>query len=101
MEAIAEKRGQFRRIGNSIGVIVPAALREIAGFDECDEVLMQCPRRGVITISCIEGVKEDKLKEWNDLQSFISCNKNKEFKWPKDKSFKQILNESRDERFKA
>ena len=101
MQAILEKKGQFRKIGNSVGVIVPASIRETAGFDESDEVVMRCPRHGVITISCVEDTSKDKLQEWCDLQSFISCNKNKNVTWPQDKSFKEILNESRDERFLA
>ena len=101
MHMTLEKKGQFRKIGNSVGVIVPATIRETAGLDESDEVVIQCPRRGVITISCVEDKSKDRLEEWSDLQSFISCNKNKKVQWPKDKSFKQILNESRDERFLA
>lgn len=99
MPAVLEEKTQFRQIGNSLGVIVPANIRKSGGFSSGDEVTLSCPRPGVITINSINDTKKDKLKSWNELQVFISANKTSDEAWPKNKSFKEILNEARDERF--
>ena len=99
MPAVLEEKTQFRQIGNSLGVIVPANIRKSGGFSSGDEVTLSCPRPGVITINSINDTKKDKLKSWNELQVFISANKTSDEAWPKNKSFKEILNEAREERF--
>lgn len=99
MSAILEEKTQFRQIGNSLGIIVPASIRKIGGFNSGDEVTLECPRPGVITINSVTDAKKDKLQSWNELTSFISEHKSKECAWPSDKSFKEVLNEARDERF--
>ena len=100
MPAVSEEKTQFRQIGNSLGIIVPANIRKLGGFSSGDEVTISCPRPGVITINSVIDTKKNKLESWNKLQAFISENKTSDEVWPKDKSFKEILNEARDERFK-
>ena len=99
MPAVLEEKTQFRQIGNSLGIIVPANIRKSGGFSSGDEVALSCPRPGVITINSINDTKIDKLESWNKLQTFISTHKTSDATWPKNKSFKEILNEARDERF--
>ena len=99
MPAVLEEKTSFRQIGNSLGVIVPASIRKSGGFSSGDEVTLSCPRPGVITINSTTDTKRDKMQSWHELQSFISAHKSSDGAWPKDKSFKEILNEARDERF--
>ena len=99
MPAVLEEKTQFRQIGNSLGVIVPANIRKSGGFSSGDEVTLSCPRLGVITINSINDTKQDKLESWNKLQAFISTHKTSNEAWSKNKSFKEILNEAREERF--
>ncbi len=98
MSTALKEKTSFRKIGNSLGIIVPANIRELGDFSSGDEVYLECPRPGVITISSIIDGKKDKVKSWNELQAFIATHKINDSEWPKDKSFKDILNEARDER---
>ena len=99
MPAVLEEKTQFRQIGNSLGVIVPANIRKSGGFSSGDEVTLSCPRPGVITINSINDAKQDKLESWNKLQAFISANKTSDEAWPKNENFKEVLNEAREGRF--
>ncbi len=99
MSAILEEKTQFRKIGNSLGIIVPASIRKFGGFNSGDEVTLECPRPGVITINSVMDAKKNKLESWNELTSYISEHKLKESAWPNGKSFKEVLNDARDERF--
>ncbi len=99
MLKVLKERAKFRQIGNSLGVIVPASIREAGGFNSGDEVYLECPRPGVITINSVINTNKDKTQAWNELQTFISTHTIKESEWPKDKSFKEILSEARDERY--
>ncbi len=89
---------KIRKVGNSLGVIVPAAVRRAGGFADGDEVSVQSPRPGLITISCIEDAGKNKARAWGDLQEFVSRRKAAGACWPKGKTFKEILHEARDER---
>ena len=95
-----EVKTQFRQIGNSLGIIVPANIRKIGGFSAGDEVSLHSPRPGVITVSSVEQINKNKIQDWNELQDFVSSHASSNAFWPKDKSFKEILNEVRDEKFK-
>lgn len=97
-KAPAKERSQFRQIGNSLGVIVPASVRRAGGFCAGDEVLLESPRPGVITISSVENAGRGKLQNWHELQAFILRNKRKGAAWPENKSFKEVLSDARDER---
>ena len=99
MPAVLEEKTQFRQIGNSLGVIVPTNIRKSGGFNSGDEVTLSCPRPGVITINSINDTKKDKLESWNKLQAFISTHKTSNEAWSKNKNFKEVLNEAREERF--
>ena len=99
MPAVLEEKTQFRQIGNSLGVIVPSNIRKSGGFSSGDEVTLSCPRPGTITINSAVDTKTERLESWNKLQAFISANKTSDEAWPKEKSFKEILNEARDEKF--
>lgn len=92
------ERGRIRQIGNSLGVIVPASMRRAGGFSNGDEVSIQCPRPGVITISCIEDTGTSKAHVWGELQDFISRHEKLDASWPQDRNFKEILYEARDEK---
>lgn len=99
MSAIREEKTQFRKIGNSLGIIIPASIRKAGGFCSGDEVTLECPRLGVITMSNIAYEEHNKLQAWNELQTFISTHKASENTWPQNKSFKDVLSEARDERY--
>ncbi len=96
-QAVAEK-SRIKQIGNSLGVIVPAAIRKAGGFNGGDEVSVQCPRPGVITISCIEDADASKAQTWAELQKLVSQREKPGASWPQGKSFKEVLYEARDER---
>ena len=99
MTTLLEERTQFRQIGNSLGIIVPVSIRKGAGFCSGDEVTLECPRPGVITISNNVRKEKNKVQAWDELQAFISAHRVSETTWPQDKSFKDVLNEARDERY--
>ena len=99
MPAVLEEKTQFRQIGNSLGIIVPANIRKSGGFSSGDEVALLCPRPGVITINSINDIKKDKMESWNIFQAFISAYKSSDEAWPKNKNFKEVLNEAREGRF--
>ena len=99
-KAPAKGNTQFRKIGNSLGVIMPAGVRRAGGFNAGDEVIVECPRPGVITISSVVNAKKNKLQSWHELQAFISNNKCENSTWPENKSFKEVLSDARNEKFK-
>ena len=55
--------------------------------------------KGVITISCVKNSRKNKIQAWDELQSFISSNKKENVTWSENKSFKEVLNDARDDKF--
>ena len=99
MPVALEEKTQFRQIGNSLGIIVPANIRKSADFSAGDEVAISTPRSGVITITSFEHKSKNKAQTWSELQDFIAEHISNDSCWPKNKTFKEVLNEARDERF--
>ena len=99
MSVALEEKTHLRQIGNSLGVIIPATIRKSGSFCAGDEVSLYSPYPGVITINSIKNTNKDKIENWNKLQNFVSMHKVAKDSWPKDKTFKELLNEARDERF--
>ena len=101
MAVVEAQRSRMRKIGNSMGVIVPAEVRRAGEFESGDAVSVQSPRPGVITISRVENEVEEKAQTWGELQELVSRRALPDAFWPKGKSFKEVLHEARDEAYEA
>ena len=82
-----------------MGVIIPVEVRETAGFEAGDSILLEVPRKGVITVCSIEDNNEDNKMHWHKLKERLNSEKSIHKSWPNDKSYKEVLMEDKSEDF--
>ena len=85
------------KVGNSMAVILPKALRESAQFNASSSLRMASPRPGVVVITAIDG-NENRLERFQQAESFFESLKNKAPAWPKGKSAEDLINDVKGER---
>lgn len=84
------------RIGNSMGVLLPKALRKEASFDADKPLRMSSPREGVIVITAVQDDR-DRLAVLEDAQSQIERRSKKTKAWPKNMDADDLLRKGKED----
>ena len=88
----------LRKVGNSAGIIIPIDLRETAGVNLGDRLIIDSPAKGSLTITYIDNNREEKLKKFEDFQNYMKENRSSYTKWTKGKTADDLIAEARDAR---
>lgn len=56
------------KVGNSMAVILPKALRQAAALDDSSSVRLESPRKGVVVITAIEPLDCSRLERFRAVE---------------------------------
>lgn len=84
------------KVGNSMAVILPKALRNAACLGSDEPLRLESPRKGVIVITALCEEDEDRIARLEDAESRIKARKKKMRPWPDSASADDILKAGKD-----
>ena len=85
------------RVGNSIGVLLPKALREKALLDDRAKVRLTSPRKGIVIVSSIDD-DADRLERFQEAEAFFNEISADLPPWHDGETAEDLLNKARGER---
>ena len=85
------------KVGNSMAVLLPKALRQKAAIDDCCTVSVDSPRKGVVVITAIHDDTEDRLARLDNAEARIAA-RSKRHPWPEGATADDLLKASKDAR---
>ena len=85
------------KVGNSMAVLLPKALREQAAIDAESPLSIASPRKGVVVITSLEDMGEGRLLKLEKAEAQIAM-RTKMNPWPQGYTAEALLRESKDAR---
>lgn len=70
------------KVGNSMAVLLPKALRQEAAIDQDTPLRLASPRKGVVVITSMLDDEEDRLARLRRVEARIAARRNKIKPWP-------------------
>ena len=85
------------KVGNSMAVLLPKALREEAGFSGESLLNLNSPRKGVVVITSLLDDGEDRLEKLKAVEERIT-NRTKSNPWPIGLTADDLIKSGKDTR---
>lgn len=86
------------KVGNSMAVLLPKALREEAGIERETKLSLSSPRKGVVVIAALQDNTEERLKALERAEKRIAENAKKIKPWPEGLTAVDLIKEGKDAR---
>ncbi len=86
------------KVGNSMAVLLPKALRMEACFNAGEPLRVESPRKGVVTITAIASDDQDKLLRLYEAHHRIKERGASVMPWPEGASADDLLNAGKERR---
>ena len=86
------------KVGNSMAVLLPKALRSEACFEQDTPLVLESPRKGVVVITAIVEEGADRLARLKAAESRIESRRASVVPWPAGASAEDLLEAGRGER---
>lgn len=86
------------KVGNSMAVLLPKALRAQACFEPEERLRLESPRKGVVVITALHADDEDRLSCFEAVQTNIKKRRSRVRPWPTNASADELLQEGKDRR---
>lgn len=87
------------KVGNSMAVLLPKALRQEAGIEADTPLKVTSPRKGVVVITSVFDENEDRLARLKKAEARIAARKDKIQPWPEGATADDLINAAREERY--
>lgn len=88
------------KVGNSMAVLLPKALREEAGIESSTPLHVASPRKGVVVITALLDDKRTRLERFEKALQHIEENSEKMKPWLEGKSAQDLIEEAKDAKTK-
>ena len=88
------------KVGNSMAVLLPKALRQEAGIEQDTPLHIASPRKGVVVITSVLDNEDDRLARLKRTEARIAARRNKIKPWPEGKTAEDLIAEAREERYR-
>ncbi len=86
------------KVGNSMAVLLPKALRAKACFGPDESLRLDSPRNGVVVITALFADDEDRLERFEKAEHRIKERQSSVRSWPQGKSSDDLLRAGKDGR---
>lgn len=83
------------KVGNSMAVLLPKALRAQACFEPEKPLRLESPRKGVVVITSLVDDNEDRLSRLKHAEERIKQRQSSMKPWPKGKTADDLLLEGK------
>lgn len=84
------------KVGNSMAVLLPKALRSEACFEPDEPLRLDSPRKGVVVITALHSDGEDRLARLERAESRIKSREDRLKPWPEGKTAEDLISEGKD-----
>ena len=88
------------KVGNSMAVLLPKALRQEAVIEADTPLNVTSPRKGVVVITSVFDEKEDRLARLEKIEARRAARKGEIQPWPEGATADDLINAAREERFR-
>lgn len=88
------------KVGNSMAVLLPKALRQEAGIEADTPLNVTSPRKGVVVITSVFDENEDRLARLEKIEARRAARKGEIQPWPEGATADDLINAAREERFR-
>lgn len=85
------------KVGNSMAVLLPKALRQKACIEPDVPLRLESPRKGVVVITAVVDDSQDRLARLEQAEARIASRETR-MKWPEGKTADDLLQEGRKRR---
>ena len=85
------------KVGNSMAVLLPKALRQEAAIDQDTPLRLASPRKGVVVITSMLD-EEDRLARLRRVEARIAARRNKIKPWPEGLTADDLIAQAKEER---
>lgn len=82
------------KVGNSLAVLLPKALRQAAEFDIDTQIRLETPRKGVVVITSVMD-DSDRSERLQAAEARIQKRSKHLDPWPQGKSAEDLINEEK------
>lgn len=87
------------KVGNSMAVLLPKALRQEACIEADTPLRIASPRKGVVVITSVLD-KEDRRAQLKRAEARIAARRSKIKPWPEGATAQDLINEAKEERYR-
>lgn len=88
------------KVGNSMAVLLPKALRQEAAIDQDTPLRLASPRKGVVVITSMLDDEEDRLARLRRVEARIAARRNKIKPWPEGLTADDLIAQTKEERYR-
>ena len=88
------------KVGNSMAVLLPKALRQEAAIDQDTPLRLASPRKGVVVITSMLDDEEDRLARLRRVEARIAARRNKIKPWPEGLTADDLIAQAKEERYR-
>lgn len=86
------------KVGNSMAVLLPKALRTQACLEQGMPLAVESPRKGVVVITALVAADDDRLARLEDAEVRIQGRKSQVEPWPEGYTAEDLLQAGKDSR---
>lgn len=86
------------KVGNSMAVILPKALRQVAAMEDNSPVHIESPRKGVIIITAIDSQESSRLDRLRAAEKRLRARSATLPPWPAGATADQIISQGKQRR---
>lgn len=86
------------KVGNSMAVLLPKALRQEAGIESDTRLSLSSPRKGVVVITALQDSTEERLKTLERAEKRIAENAKNMNPWPEGLTADDLIKQGKEAR---
>lgn len=88
------------KVGNSMAVLLPKALRQEADIDQETPLRIASPRKGVVVITSLLQEDDDRRAQLKRAEARIAARRKKTKPWPDGTTAEDLIAEAKEERYR-
>lgn len=88
------------KVGNSMAVLLPKALRQEAGITPDTPLRIASPRKGVVVVTSVLDTGDDRRAQLKRAETRIAARRGKMRPWPEGKTAEDLIAEAKEERYR-
>lgn len=88
------------KVGNSMAVLLPKALRQEAGIEQGTSLRIASPRKGVVVITSLLQEDADRRAQLKRAEAHIAARRKKTKPWPEGVTADSLIAEAKEERYR-
>lgn len=88
------------KVGNSMAVLLPKALRQEADIDQETPLRIASPRKGVVVITSLLQEDDDRRAQLKRAEARIAARRKKMKPWPGGITAEDLIAEAKEERYR-